>query len=479
MGKSDNLKSNYIFNLFVVIVQAIIPLIVTPVISRILEPDGIGVYSYTYSLIIIFISIGTLGTSTHGQRQIAMFSEDKEKYSKIFYEIFFLRFICLFLTLGVFAISILFIERYATYFWLQIPFFVAAMLDITWLYQGLEKFKSVAIKNILIKLLGLILIFILVRKKEDLWLYILILSSTQLLGDAALWLNIKEIVCKVPLKALNLKTHFKDVMVYFIPTIAFQFYSMIDKVILGIFSTEEETGYYEQAHKIVDLCVSFLTAYNVVIRSRMSYLFAKTDTEGIKTNISKSVQFVLLLALPISLGIMGIASNFVQWFFGSGYEKVAILLVVVAPIIILMSFITCLDSIVFTPFGLQSKANVATVSAAIFNCFATLILIPWLQSLGAVIASLLAEIIILVIYFLYAKKYIPFKQVILLSYKYVISALVMLLGVYILGMYVHGILGTIIQIGCGAIIYFAMILILRDKFVINTIKSIFKRRSNS
>lgn len=479
MEKSNNLKLNYIFNLIVVFIQSIIPLIVTPVISRILEPSGVGIYSYTYSLIIMFTSIGALGTATHAQRKIAMYSEDKDKYSKIFYEILFLRIIFLLLTLGIFAIYVVCMAKYMTYFWLQIPYFIAAIIDITWLYQGLEKFKNVAIKNVIIKIVGVVLIFLLVKKKEDLWLYILILSSSQLLGNFTLWINIKKYIGKVSLKTLDLKSHLKDVMVYFVPTIAYQFYSIVDKVILGTFSTEEETGFYEQAHKIIDLCVSFLTAYNVVIRSRMSYLFAKTDNEGIKINISKSIQFVLLLALPISFGIMSVSSNFVQWFFGAGYEKVSSLLFVFAPIIILMSFITCMDSIIFTPFGLQSKANVATVSAAIFNCFATFILIPWLQSFGAVIASLMTELIILVIYFLYAKKYISLKLVLVLSYKYIISALIMFIGVYVLGMYIHGILATIIQILFGAIIYFGMILILKDEFVINTIKSIFKRRKHS
>lgn len=474
IARPHSIKSNYVFNLIVVLLESIIPLVTTPFIARIIEPQGSGIYSYTYSLISMFTLAGALGSATHGQRQIAMHIDDKKEYSKIFWEIFTLRLIFVSLSFVLFLITILVTGKYVNFFLLQIPYFLAAIFDISWLYQGLEEFKYIAVKNLLVKTLGIGAIFIFVKSKDDLWLYLLILSLSIFLGQASLWIRLNRYVVKTKPKTLNWKRHFKEVMVYFVPTIAYQLYSLIDKVILGAISSEEETGYYEQSQKIINLCVSFLSAYNVVIRSRMSYLFSKNDKKQMDDKIHKSIAFVFMLALPITLGIIGIARGFVPWYLGKEYEKVSMLLMIFAPIIVVISIRTCIGATIFTPFGLQKKSNISQIIAAVVNCAATAILIPWLASIGAVLSSILAESIILIYYLIYCRKkeFISFKRILSSIYKYIIAACLMLAAVWFLGNYVANIYGTVIQIVVGAVIYGVALLILRDKLVCDNVKKI-------
>ncbi len=480
--KTSDLGKNYIFNLIVTLIEAIIPIITTPILSRILMPDGIGIYSYTFSIVTMFMLTGGLGTATHAQRIIAMDSDNKDKYSKVFYEIFFLRVIFLGISLILFLVIASIYTEYRLFLLLQIPYFISAILDIEWLYQGLEKFKNIALKNGIFKILGVVLIFLFISKKEDLWLYILILSSTQLLGNLSLWLKLKKIVAKVNLKELNLKKHLKEVMVYFVPTIAYQFYALIDKVILGAFSSEEETGFYEQANKIINMCMMFLNAYTLVIRSRMAYLFAKKDVKAINQNIDLSIRFILLIALPISFGIICVSFDFVPFFFGMDYDKVKYLLIILAPIILIISLRSCIESIIFTPFGLQAKSNIGQVCAAIFNCIATLLLIPWLGSYGAAISSILAELIILVYFIVYCwkHKYLKVSSIFKLSYKSIISALIMLISVFGFGFVLRNVLELknylcfIIEVVLGVLIYFIALLLLKDELLMQILSQIKK-----
>ena len=475
MYKLSNLKKNYIFNVLVVVIESIITLLLTPIMARVLESSGTGIYSYTYSLITMFTLIGALGTSTHAQRKIAMNLDNKDEYSKIFWEIFILRSIFVMISFLIFLLTILLLNKYIMFFIIQIPYFLSAIIDISWLYEGLEKFKGLALKNLIFKIIGATLVLLLVHNKDDLWIYLLVLSLSSLLGQVVLWLNIGKYVNKIKISKLNLKRHFKDILMYFVPTIAYQFYSLIDKVLLGLLSSEEETGYYEKAQQIVAFCATLFNAYNVVIRSRISYLFMKKDQKEIDDKITKSLSFVFGLSLPIALGIIGIANNFVPWYLGEGYIKVATLLMILAPVVIIMALRMCIGSIIYTPFGLQSKSNVAEVIAAVFNCVLTAILIPLLDSIGASIASICAELLVLILFVIYAQKhhYLNLKEILKNIYKYVISALIMFVAVYFIGKLMDGIVATVIQIIGGAIIYFLLLLILKDKIFYETIKSLF------
>ena len=145
MYKLSNLKKNYIFNVLVVVIESIITLLLTPIMARVLESSGTGIYSYTYSLITMFTLIGALGTSTHAQRKIAMNLDNKDEYSKIFWEIFILRSIFVMISFLIFLLTILLLNKYIMFFIIQIPYFLSAIIDISWVFEGFEKFKRPAL----------------------------------------------------------------------------------------------------------------------------------------------------------------------------------------------------------------------------------------------------------------------------------------------------------------------------------------------
>ena len=89
--QKNSVKTNYIYHVAYQSLTMLTPLITTPYISRILQPDGIGAYSYTYTMVQYFILIGNLGFSTYGQIEVAKYNDDSKKCSQIFWEIFLLR----------------------------------------------------------------------------------------------------------------------------------------------------------------------------------------------------------------------------------------------------------------------------------------------------------------------------------------------------------------------------------------------------
>ena len=159
---------NYIFNLAYQILIIILPLITTPYVSRILGPDGIGAYSYTASITTYFILFGCIGLNLYGQREVAYHQSDKIAISKTFFEILLLKIGTMAISICVFIFTVQMMNQYKLLFYIQLLDLIANMLDITYFYQGIEEFKVIVIRNVLIKIIGIICIFTFVKTKADL-----------------------------------------------------------------------------------------------------------------------------------------------------------------------------------------------------------------------------------------------------------------------------------------------------------------------
>ena len=251
MAKKTIIK-NYIYNLIYQILVLILPLITTPYISRVLGAENIGIYSYTISIVTYFILFGSLGVALYGRRQIAYEQEKGKKYSKTFWEIFLLRIITMLISTIIFYCIFVNGEKYQLYYKILLLELLANCFDISWFFQGLEEFKKTVTRNVIIKLISVICIFTFIKTHEDLPMYFVIYVLSTLIGNISLWFYLPKFLKKVRLKQLNLVKHIKPTIGLFIPQIAIQVYTVLDKTMIGfIISDKSEVGFYEQSQKIL------------------------------------------------------------------------------------------------------------------------------------------------------------------------------------------------------------------------------------
>ena len=163
---------NYFYNMAYQILLLIVPLLTMPYISRTLGPQGLGTYSYTNSIMSYFVLLGNLGITLYGSRQIAYVQSDKIERSKLFWEITILKLV----TVGFATLMlVLFLMYYSEYRFLIIAqslTLIASAFDVSWYFMGVEDFKKTVLRNILIKIASLILIFTLVHSESDIIIYI-------------------------------------------------------------------------------------------------------------------------------------------------------------------------------------------------------------------------------------------------------------------------------------------------------------------
>jgi O-antigen/teichoic acid export membrane protein len=468
--KQTSIKKNLVLSTLYQILTLIIPFITAPYISRVIGATGVGIYSYTVSIQTYFSMFAALGTVSYGARAIARVRNDEKKRSKLFWEIEILTIITSCICLVAWAILIVFSKEYKIYYLILTLNLFNTMFDISWFYTGLEQLKYTVIQNSIFKILGVILLLLCVKSPNDLALYMGIMTLTTLLGTMSMWIYLPKFLKKVKLKEIKIFYHFKETLIYFVPTIATSIYTVLDKTLIGMITSDaSENGYYEQATKIINMAKTLtFTALNTVLGSRISYLFAEEKYDEIHKRIDTSMNYILFMGFAIMFGLFAVSDRFVPLFFGQGYEKVILLIKILSPLVIIIGISNCLGSQYYNPAGLRSKSAKFIIIGSITNLILNLILIPKLWSYGATIATIIAETIISLLYLKYCDGYLTLKKLIKFSWKKLLSAIIMFLCIFKLKYWNYSDLIVIsTQFILGAIIYLISLICLKDEFVIN------------
>lgn len=356
---------------------------------------------------------------------------------------------------------------YALYYRILLLEMFANCIDISWFYQGLENFKKTALRNIVVKLISVVSIFIFIKNENDVAKYLLIYVLTTLLGNASLWLGIKKYIVKIKIKDLQILKQLKPTIYLFIPQIAIQVYTVLDKTMIGaITNNMSEVGYYEQTQKIIKILMTIITSLGTVMMPRIAKCYADGAQDKIKEYMKNTFSFVYLLAFPMIFGIIAVSNSFVPFFFGDGYEKVKLLMKVMSPIILFIG----LSNVTGTQYLLSTKKQkqftISVICGAIVNAILNLILINMFDALGAVIATVIAELTVTAVQIYYVKDDFNFKEIIKSAKNYILSSLFMFLLCFIIGRFIQNNKVSIIaQVLVGAITYVSCLLILKDRFI--------------
>ena len=478
MSKSPSIKKNFIYSTFYQILSLITPLITAPYISRVLGAEGVGIYSYTSSFATYFSMVAALGVASYGNREIAQHRDNIEQRSRLFYEIELLvtcTTLCTSLGWLIFSIAY---KKYTIYLSILLIQVLGTAFDISWFFGGLEQYSYIVIKNTICKLASVVLLFVLVKNTEDVWLYILILSGSTAAGNLSTWTYVPRFLIKVDPKTLNIRKHLKETFVYFVPTIATSVYTVLDKTMIGLITDSPiENGYYEQATKIINIAKAIaFTALNSVLSSRISYLFSKNKIKEVKKKIEIALDYILFMGIGISFGIIGISKWFVPWFFGDGYEEVTVLLILFSPIVVIIGVSNCAGSLYYTPAGLRRQSTRYIISGAVINLIMNTILIPGFSCYGAVIGSLIAESTITVLYVYHSNGYFTLRKIASHGWKKMVAGIAMLSVIFLLGYgKIASINVTVTQVILGGGIYCVTLLIIKDSFFQEVLKIFFKR----
>ncbi|MCR5090841.1 MAG: oligosaccharide flippase family protein [Oscillospiraceae bacterium] len=477
-----SVRKNFIFRACYEVLLLLTPLITTPYVARVLNSDGLGIASYTGSIMAFFTMFAALGTPQYGMREIARNRDHPEKATRIFWEIELLTVltssVCLLVWLGV----CFFYREYSPYLYALIPTLLGTMFDISWFFTAYEKVGYTVGRNAVFKILGIVLLFTFIKSRSDLLLYIFLMSLTGMLGALSMWTYLPRMLVRTDLRGLQLSRHFHETLVYFVPTIATSIYTILDKFLLGVIVNNNDiNGYYDQAGRLYHIINALVfTALNAVMEARISWLFAQGAEEEIRHRIRRSMDFTMLLGFGGVFGIVGIAKVFVPLFWGPGWDRVETLIYLMAPLTLIIGVSYCLGSLYYNPSGNRAQSARYLIIGACVNLVMNLLLIPRWNAVGAVIASLIAESTITFLYVRNCRGYLTVQTLADVIWRRLLAGAAMCLLVMSLGRLPVGkdILKLAIQILSGAAFYIAVLYLAKDAMLrelLNLISETLKR----
>ena len=475
---AQSVKVNYILNLINTGTQMLFPLITFPYVCRVIEADSIGQINFFQS-IISYISLFTcLGIPMYAIREIARDRSDVVQMNRTAMEILLLHSMLTLVGYAIVAILCLTVPQIQV----NIPLFLILSLTIfftaigcEWFYQGIEDFKYITIRGLIIKTVSVVLLFIFVKSKTDLLYYGCYTVFGVLGGNIFNFFRLRKYIHRenIIFSELHIKRHIKPVLKVFSFSVVTSIYLQLNTVLLGFLKNALVVGYFAAATKVMQMLLTMSACLGSVMMPRASHLIAENKEAEFNRLIQKSYDFTLAIALPMTIGLIFCAPSLITALCGVKFEHSILPSQIIAPIILMVAISNIFGIQVLFPKG---KINIVTLCCgigAVADLILNLCLIPFFSYIGTSIAYLGAEVATTVSMYFIGRKYIPIIYFKKSHLTYALGCIVMALALYGISLLQLPTLTILLLQGCcGVLAYFIILCICKDEMLVQILLKI-------
>ncbi|MFS9173467.1 flippase [Streptococcus sanguinis] len=465
---------NYLYNLSYQLLVIVLPVITTPYITRVFSSNDLGSYGYYNSIVTYFILLATLGVANYGTKEI---SGHRKNVQKTFWGIYSLQVLATCLALVLYIATCLLIPSMNNLIAYILGFSLLSRgLDISWLFQGMEDFKKITVRNTAVKLLGVASVFIFVKKPSDLYLYIILLVVYDLLGQLSMWLPAREHIGRPHLDIVYAKRHIKPVILLFLPQIAISLYITLDRTMLGALSSTTDVGIYDQALKLLNILLTIVTSLGSVMLPRVSNLLSLGNQKAVNKLHEMSFLVYNLVIFPMIAGILIVNKDFVNFFLGKDFQEARHAIAIMVFRMFFIGWTNIMGIQILIPHNKNREFMLSTTIPAFFSVGLNILLIPSLGYVGASIVSVATEGLVWLIQLYFTRSYLKEIKILPSMLKILAASLVMYGILYIIQPLLHfpSVVNVLISALLGVLIYAGLVLMLRV-LDFQELKSVFKK----
>ena len=398
--KIHSVKYNFIMNAILTVAGIIFPLITFPYISRVLLVEGSGKVAFATSVVTYFTMFASLGIPTYGVRACAIVRDNKEKLSKTVQELLIISGGTTLLTYIVFGISLFVIPEFAQERTLLLIVGLGIGLNtigVQWLYNALEQYSYITTCSILFKVIGMILMFLLVKESSDYQIYggVYVIAS---FGSYVLnFICLRKFVTFQKTGTYQFKQHLKHIMVFFAMSAGASIYLNLDVVMLRFLQSNEAVGYYNAGIKVKTVLVTCVTSLGTVLLPRLSYYIETADKKAFQLMVGKAFRFVFVAASAVTVYFSIFARESILLLSGEAFLPAVGPMMILMPTVLLIGLSNVTGIQILTPNGREREVMYSIWGGAILDFVLNLIVIPKFSGNGAALSTLLAEGMVLLL----------------------------------------------------------------------------------
>lgn len=406
MQDTQSIKKNFAYKSVLTLSTYVMSFITFPYVSRVLGVERIGLVNFVDNTVNYFLLFATLGVNLLGVREIAGAKNDMDRQSKIFSNILGINLLFTILILAVYIVAIFLIPRFqqlSELFFIGTAKILFTTFLVEWFFTGIENFKYITIRSLLVKLLYVLAVFIFIKTSDDYKLYFILTVGVVVVNATINMLYVRKFV-SISFADLFMVKYIKQNMVLGIYTIMTSMYITFNVMFLGLVSNDTEVGYYTTAFKLYSVVLGFFTAFTNVMLPRMSFLLANGEKDRFNELISKSFSVMSTFIVPLILCSIIMAPQIIYVLSGPGYEGAILPMRIIMPAALFVGIAQVLAVQVIMPLRRDKVLLLASFVGAIVSLIINICVVSQLRSVGSAIVLLSAETVVTATYIIYALK---------------------------------------------------------------------------
>lgn len=434
-----SVKKNFAYKSALSVSSYIFTFFTFPYISRILGVENVGIVNFIDNTVNYFLLFAMMGVNTLGVRAIASSKENQEQRNIAFSNVIGINLIFTVAAFIVYCLCIIYIPRFNLHkdlFLVGGVKFIFSIFVIEWFYTGIENFKYITVRSIIIRILYVIAIFLTIKKKEDYLLYYIITTSVIVL-NAIINLLYSHRFVKIKLREVFSFKYFRENITLGVYSIMTSMYLTFNVILLGLITNNVEVGYYTTAFKLYTIILSFFSAFTNVMLPRMSAVMTMHDDSQINQLIKKSFSCIFMFSVPMIVCSIIMAPDIIYVISGPGYEGAILSMQIIMPAILCVGIAQILAVQILIPLKRDNILLKTSVFGAIIGLITNLLFVPVLKSVGSAVVLLVSEFSVTMVYILYSIKThlvsIPFNELIRSLVLSIPSIVICIISQYYIG----------------------------------------------
>ena len=401
-----SIKGNFIYSTILTFSTYLVPLMVFPYISRILGVDSIGAIDTIDNIIDYCILFSMMGMSTLGIREIAKYKNDKNRLQETFNNLFWLNAIStivVFFFLIVTTICIPTLQQRIVLLTIGSFKLFANLFWIEWFYRGLEDFKYITIRSVIVRLLFIVSVFVFIKEKSDFTLYYILFVSIVIINAICNW-TYKRNKVSLRFKHIALKTYAKPFIILGIFAMLSAIYTKLSIPVLSFTCGDTEAGYYATATRMYQVVIALISSLISVLIPRMSVLIRESNYTEISHLFELAFKMLFFISLPIIWYVEFLAPDIIAIFAGNEFVQAAIPMRIVIFLVLIIGSEQIYIMQLLIPLNKDKIVAVAGLCGVITWAILSTILVPLLHGIGTSIVWIATESVVLLIAIYYIKK---------------------------------------------------------------------------